>query len=157
MTQNKPAVKEDQGKNRLDLLHFIALEQVALVATFGAGRRGDHNWRTGFAYGRLFAAALRHMFSWFRGVDNDEESGYSHLAHAAWNILALLEFSLTKTGKDDRVIYPLGPEVQQHPLTSDSHLPRPEEQTASVSWPLEEVAVVAEVQKSFGQPELKKK
>ncbi len=120
MKQNE-GVKLDTGKPQMDLLQFQAIEQVAAVASFGARKYESHGWRKGFKYGRLFAAALRHMFVWARGIDNDDESGLSHLAHAAWNLLSLLEFVQTKTGIDDRFIYPTEPEEPKPPETSDNH------------------------------------
>lgn len=89
--------KYDDDKPRLNLLPFEALEEVALVLNFGAKKYGDWNWKGGFKYGRLSAAAMRHLFAWSTGEDKDPESGYSHLAHAACCVLFLLDF--VKSGK----------------------------------------------------------
>jgi hypothetical protein len=42
---------------------------------------------------RYFAAAIRHMVAWKSGELNDSETGVSHLAHAATNLLFMLYFS----------------------------------------------------------------
>lgn len=87
-------VKLDEGKVRMDLLPWDALEEVAKVLTFGANKYDDRNWEKGIDYSRLFAAAHRHLAAWHlrRGVD--PESGLNHLAHAACDILMLLAFEL---------------------------------------------------------------
>lgn len=103
------AQKYDDGKNALQLLPFLALEEVGKVLAFGAKKYGDHNWRQGMKWSRLLGAALRHIFAWARGETLDRESGLSHLAHAACCILFLLEYSESwsdKDKEDDR--YPIG-------------------------------------------------
>jgi Domain of unknown function (DUF5664) len=95
-------IKHDGEKTMLALLPFEAIEEVGKVLTFGAQKYAAHNWRGGFAYSRVLSAALRHLFAWARGQDNDPESGLSHLAHAACCILFLLSFTLSGSGIDDR-------------------------------------------------------
>src|SRR5579863_5356378 len=60
-------VKYDAGKVRMDLLDSYALSQLAAVLTMGANKYGDHNWRGGIRYSRVFGAALRHLFAWQAG------------------------------------------------------------------------------------------
>jgi hypothetical protein len=97
----KEGRKDDQGKNRLDLLPFTALEEVGKVLTHGASKYGDHNWKKGMKWSRLLGAALRHVFAWASGAGKDSESGLSHLAHAACCILMLLEYELWRMGEND--------------------------------------------------------
>lgn len=96
------AVKHDSDKPKFDLLPWEALESVAHVMTYGAAKYGAHNWRAGLEWGRLFGACLRHMSAYWRGEDNDKESGLPHLAHAAACVLMLLSSVITGRGKDDR-------------------------------------------------------
>lgn len=96
------AVKFDAGKPQLDLLPTLALWGVGEVLTYGAAKYAAHNWRKGLAYSRLTSAALRHLFSFIRGENNDPESGLPHLDHAACCILFLSELQKTNTGTDDR-------------------------------------------------------
>lgn len=96
------AVKKDDGKNRLELLDPAWLEEVGKVLTFGAKKYEDHNWRKGFAWSRLFGAALRHIFAFVRGEDKDPETGLSHLAHASCCLMFLTNHYLTGIGTDDR-------------------------------------------------------
>lgn len=96
------ARKFDDDKPRWDLLPFDALEQIVLGLNHGARKYGDRNWESGFNWSRVFAALLRHVIAWYRGENNDPESGLSHLAHAGCNLLFLLAFTLRNGGTDDR-------------------------------------------------------
>ena len=95
-------VKHDAGKPRMDLLPPEALLEIAEVLALGASKYSAHNWRKGFAYSRLIAASLRHLFAWVGGENKDPESGKSHLAHAACCLMFLITFEQTRTGTDDR-------------------------------------------------------
>lgn len=99
-------IKFDQGKNRLDLLPFAALEKVGKIMTLGASKYTEDNWTKGMSWRRLSGAALRHLFSWIRGQSIDSESQESHLAHAACCILFLLTYEIHGLGTDDRWIPP---------------------------------------------------
>lgn len=94
--------KYDVLKTRLDLLPFEALEEIGKVMHSGAVKYGDYNWKQGMKWSRLLAALLRHIFAWAIGEDNDKETGRSHLAHAACNLLFLLTYELLDLGEDDR-------------------------------------------------------
>jgi hypothetical protein len=103
-----PGKKNDGGKPRWDLLPWDAVEQIVLVLTFGATKYEDRNWEAGIRYGRVFAAIVRHMWTWFMAKvtgnsDKDPETGFSHLAHAGCGILFLLSYELRGVSKfDDR-------------------------------------------------------
>ena len=75
----------------MSLLSSYAIEQAAHVLGYGAEKYSDDNWRDGFTYRRLLDAALRHIFAFNDGEDNDPETGYSHLAHALCCLMMLLE------------------------------------------------------------------
>lgn len=83
-------VKFDGDKPRMDLLDPYAIEQLSRVLTFGARKYAAHNWRKGIRKSRLLAAALRHLFAYLRGEDQDPESGLSHAAHAMCCCMFLL-------------------------------------------------------------------
>lgn len=87
------ARKDDSGKARFDLIPAEALEDIAKNYAFGAKKYGDHNWRKGLAYSRVFAAMMRHAWAWWRGQDNDPEFALSHLTAVAWCAMTLLAFS----------------------------------------------------------------
>jgi hypothetical protein len=88
------AKRYDKGKNRLGLMSIPALWEIGQVYTMGAAKYADRNWEKGMPYTKTMDAALRHIFKWLAGHRNDEESGLHHLAHAAWNLIALLHYEL---------------------------------------------------------------
>jgi hypothetical protein len=92
--ENAPpqGVKHDAGKLRWDLLPWGAVGLVVEIVTFGAAKYGDRNWENGIQYSRVFAATQRHLTAWWQGEDLDPESGKSHIAHVACNVLFLLTF-----------------------------------------------------------------
>lgn len=98
--------KFDQSKSRMDLLAPEAMFAMGDVLAYGVNKydkvNKSYNWRYGMEWHRPFAAALRHMFAWFRGERLDPESGLPHLAHAAVNLMFLITYEATGTGTDDR-------------------------------------------------------
>ena len=95
-------VKFDEAKPRHDLLSGYALNELARVAAYGSVKYDDHNWRKGIKWSRTFSAALRHLWAFWRGEDIDPESGMPHLAHAMWNCMVMLEYTVTHPANDDR-------------------------------------------------------
>ena len=96
-------VKDDNAKTRYDLLPPELLEETARVLTFGAQKYSAHNWAQGASWSRYFSAMMRHMWAWWRGEDNDPETGFSHLAHAACCLSFLIAYQRRGLGVDDRV------------------------------------------------------
>ena len=96
------ALKFDSDKPGMDLLPVAAKREIAAVFDFGAKKYARHNWRNGFNYSRLIAAAERHIDFFNDGEDLDPESGKSHLAHAGCCIMMLLESVLKGYGTDHR-------------------------------------------------------
>lgn len=83
--------KHDAGKLKWSLLPLDALREVLRVLHFGADKYGEFNWEfVDNKHERYFNAALRHLTAWWDGELADEESGFSHLAHAACCVLFLL-------------------------------------------------------------------
>lgn len=99
-------VKHDAGKLRFDLLPVEPLRELARVYTIGATKYADNNWRKGLAWGRVFAAMMRHAWSWWGGERNDPVDGQHHLASVAWCALTLIEYERTHPELDDRVVKP---------------------------------------------------
>lgn len=83
--------KDDAGKPNYELLPWLALEQVQAVLDYGAKKYTAHGWRAVKGRTRYLNAALRHIFAYARGEDNDHESGLPHLAHAACSVMFQLE------------------------------------------------------------------
>lgn len=86
-------VKHDSGKVMGQLLGDFsrALMGVAEVGTFGAKKYTRGGWQhVSDAEQRYYDAAWRHILQ-ANQEEVDSESGLSHLEHAAWNILAVIE------------------------------------------------------------------
>lgn len=96
------AERHNTGKPRMGLLPPKALKAVAEVLSYGAAKYQPHNWRKGLPFTEVADSLLRHLFAWLDGEDNDQESGLSHLAHAATNALFLLELQWLHPEMDDR-------------------------------------------------------
>lgn len=94
--------KDDHGKARFDLLPSDALAAFAQVVTVGAAKYGDRNWEAGMNWGRMYAAAQRHLNAFWSGEDDDPETGLPHLAHALCCIAFLLSYTLRGVGADTR-------------------------------------------------------
>jgi len=82
--------KYDEGKLRMDLIPYEAVEGMAQVLGFGAEKYDEHNWRKGIKHSRLYAATLRHLTAYWKGETIDPESGFNHLKHALTNISMIL-------------------------------------------------------------------
>lgn len=95
-------MKHDCGKPRYELISPFFLEDVARVLSFGARKYTDRNWELGLTYGRVFAAAMRHLWAWWRHEDRDPETGLSHIAHAACCLMFLSHFEQAGPRFDDR-------------------------------------------------------
>lgn len=95
-------VKFDENKPRTDLIPADVLEDVAQVFTYGANKYSARNWEQPVAWGRLYGAACRHLFAFWRGEDRDCESGLSHLAHALACVMMLLWHTKNFKDGDDR-------------------------------------------------------
>lgn len=94
--------KYDELKARFELIPSAPLKQLAEVYTMGAEKYAPRQWEQGMDWGRLYAAAHRHLNAFWSGQDLDEESALPHLAHAAWNLFALMEYMETRPEFDNR-------------------------------------------------------
>ena len=99
-----PADRFNEGKPKLSyVLEFLnATREIAGVSEFGATKYSRNNYKKGLPYTETIDAALRHITKFLDGEDFDNESGKHHMAHAAWNCMALLEFYYTHPEFDDR-------------------------------------------------------
>lgn len=105
MKSTLKGVKHDTGKIRFDLIPVYPLQELGRVYTIGAKKYGDHNWRGGFDWSRIFRALMSHAIAFWGGEDYDKEDGQHHLSSVAWNAFTLMEFQKFGVGKDDRFVY----------------------------------------------------
>ncbi len=98
--------KLDQGKLRPELVlgsFAHALEAVTQIGTDGASKYSDNGWlQVPNAIARYSDAKLRHQLARQKGELIDSQSGSLHLAHEAWNILAVLELTLRGDKSDGK-------------------------------------------------------
>ena len=91
------AYKNDKidKKLRWELLPLSLIEWIVKVYTFGANKYSANSWqKLDDGYDRYKAALFRHIVLHEQGERFDRESGLPHLAHAAWNAIAMLHFGL---------------------------------------------------------------
>lgn len=98
-------MKYDDDKPPIALIPHEALLDIAMVFKLGAKKYSENNWRKDLrqtSFSRTYSSIQRHLYAFWMREDNDPESGLSHLAHAASQILILM--IQTKFGKnmDDR-------------------------------------------------------
>jgi hypothetical protein len=92
MVQEPKGLKFDGGKTRWDLLPLEPIKETVDVLTFGASKYGPENWRNvPDGFNRYFAALMRHIVAYKSGELYDQESGFSHIAHAICNLIFLSE------------------------------------------------------------------
>jgi hypothetical protein len=77
----------DADATQFDLIPPRAWYRLAETCAEGARKYGDRNWERGFPATTLVNHALRHINLWLAG-DTTED----HLAHATWNLMALMHF-----------------------------------------------------------------
>jgi Domain of unknown function (DUF5664) len=100
---NVSSRKDDNDKYDPTMLTQEMIELVSRVRMFGAKKYARGNFKiTGFKYSRSLAAALRHIFAFLAGEDNDPESGLSHLGHAICSIEHCIYDSKHHPENDDR-------------------------------------------------------
>ncbi len=106
LSPHTAGAKLDAGKNRLGLVFTDfakAIEQVGLVATMGAAKYTASGWvSVKDGKERYTDALFRHLVAHAAG-ERVDASGLLHLAHAAWNVLAVLELELRTLTPEQRL------------------------------------------------------
>lgn len=74
-------------KERFDLICPVGLRRLALTYAEGAAKYSDNNWCKGIPVANFIDHALRHINQYQAG-----ETGEDHLAHAIWNLWAIMHF-----------------------------------------------------------------
>lgn len=93
-------MKFEEGKPELTLVYGSLLEAIAKVRRYGIEKHDNsEDWRSTESI-RHYDAVLRHIFAHLQGAICDHESGYSHLWHAACNIMFEIERSARDKSPD---------------------------------------------------------
>jgi hypothetical protein len=91
------AAKHDAGKYNPLLLHrglSLSVAELHGVLGFGAAKYGPDSWRSvPDGTERYLAAAMRHLEAHLSGQHLDNDSGRTHLIHAAVNLLFVHELT----------------------------------------------------------------
>lgn len=96
LTDDGTGKKYDNGKPMAGTLTDVfsrALMAVGACIEYGTHKYPDpKNWQlVDNGIKRYRDAMVRHLLKYNAGIDKDEETGLPHLAHMAWNALAILE------------------------------------------------------------------
>lgn len=87
-------------------LHLVPPASViyeALAFGQGAEKYGAYNWREKEVRATVYiSAALRHIYAWFDGEENDHQSGLPHLGHAKACLGVIIDALETGNLADDR-------------------------------------------------------
>jgi hypothetical protein len=99
-----PGAKDDTGKPPVGMLFEYfprAIMEVAKVAGFGAKKYTRGGWQSvEDGENRYLDALGRHLCGKYIEPEYDSESFLPHLAHAAWDALAILELELRRQNND---------------------------------------------------------
>lgn len=87
---------------RYDLIPTGPLKLLAEHYGTGALKYADRNYESGYEWSKSYAALQRHANAWWGGETFDPENGANHMTAVAWHAFALLLFSETMPGYDDR-------------------------------------------------------
>jgi hypothetical protein len=98
-----PKTEYGLAKPGLGYVPPVALFEVGRVMEVGAAKYGPMNWRKDpVSYSTYYNAALRHMMAAWDGQFADPDTGINHLAHAAANLLILIDANEQGTLLEDR-------------------------------------------------------
>jgi len=95
---HEPGAKLDAGKVKAALLKDfgLALTEVAKIATYGCRKYSKNGWeKVADGEFRYDNAMMRHWLAEHNEMI-DDDSGFLHAAHIAWNALARLELLMRK-------------------------------------------------------------
>ena len=135
----EPGAKLDHGKApiRRGVLEYFprALEEVAKVSEFGAGKYAWKGWMSvPDGINRYGDAEGRHILKAALEGEYDRDSGLLHAAHEAWNALARLELILREKDMEEveSALKPIG--APSTPVTE-------EEEEVFKATPLEDISI----------------
>lgn len=83
------SLRHNEGKPQVSQLDPRFILGLAELMTKSAKKYGKYNWALGQEYHTPFDSCARHLFDYMCKIDNDKESGMSHLLHAAANIMIM--------------------------------------------------------------------
>lgn len=96
--------RHNSGKLRWRNVPLFLFEDLIKVGEMGEKKYGTFNFLKGFPINDILDSAKRHLCKFENPyeLDTDEESGQSHLLHAAWNLIVAHYVMKYMPEKDDR-------------------------------------------------------
>lgn len=92
------AVRDNHGeKGRMDLAPWNAIIELSKHCQRGAVHYGENNIRLGVPFHSLADSGARHLAKWMAGITDEP----THLVAACWNLMWLLEETLTRPDLND--------------------------------------------------------
>lgn len=85
------------GKGRMDLVCWNAIIELSKHCERGAKHYGENNVRKGIPFHSLADSGARHLAKWIAGITDEP----THLVAACWNLMWLLEETLTRPELND--------------------------------------------------------
>ena len=114
---------------RYDLVSEIGLERLAKTYAEGISKGyAEHNWRLGQPFSVLLNHVLWHLNAYKKGDDSED-----HLAHAAFGLFALLEFSETRPELNDLYAYQI---KKEEPAVRDTQADQEPDRGKRHAWGL---------------------
>ena len=98
------------GKGRMDLLPWNAIIELSKHCENGAIKYGEHNVDRGCLYHSLVDSGARHLAKWIAGIQDE-----SHLLSACWNLMWLLEETITRPDLNDMYWAEKGDDLNSQP------------------------------------------
>jgi hypothetical protein len=84
---NEQATRHNEGKLRMSLIDFDALEPLVQALEYGAKKYGKDNWKKGLPEDELMDSLLRHVTALSDGEIFDEGSNVHHIGHIMANAM----------------------------------------------------------------------
>ena len=94
-------LRYNDGKVQLELIPPEWTWALGIVLTRGAIKYAVRNWERGMKWSYVLGSMMRHITKFLCGERYDAETGCHHLAHVAWNALALMTYDIREIGEND--------------------------------------------------------
>lgn len=102
MAKKEEGLRFNEGKDRFDLTHPLAIRGLVKVLTLGATKYAPRNWEKGMAWSKVIASLKRHLQEIEEGKDFDIETGLKHIDHLQCNAHFLSAYYTIAPQFDDR-------------------------------------------------------
>lgn len=97
------SLRYNSGKPQLNEISPKFLLDMGAVLEKSRQKYPRGNWEKGNDYSVPYDSMMRHLLAWQSGESIDKESGLSHLAHAALNLMMLHYYEENYPEFDDRI------------------------------------------------------